>query len=66
MRKIALGIFAHPDDAEFMCTGTLSLLKNAGWSIHIASMAQGDKGTNEFQEKKSVLSENQRLQNLLN
>jgi LmbE family N-acetylglucosaminyl deacetylase len=51
MRKIALGIFAHPDDAEFMCTGTLSLLKNAGWSIHIASMAQGDKGTNEFSRK---------------
>jgi LmbE family N-acetylglucosaminyl deacetylase len=48
MRKIALGIFAHPDDAEFMCTGTLSLLKKAGWSIHIASMTAGDKGTNEL------------------
>jgi len=48
MRKIALGIFAHPDDAEFMCTGTLSLLKKAGWSIHIASMAKGDKGTNKL------------------
>jgi LmbE family N-acetylglucosaminyl deacetylase len=46
MKKIALGIFAHPDDAEFMCTGTLSLLRKAGWSIHIASMTAGDKGTN--------------------
>jgi LmbE family N-acetylglucosaminyl deacetylase len=51
MRKIALGIFAHPDDAEFMCTGTLSLLKKAGWSIHIATMAQGDKGSHEFSRK---------------
>lgn len=45
MNKIALGIFAHPDDAEFMCAGTLSLLQKAGWIIHIASMAKGDKGT---------------------
>lgn len=45
MRKIALGIFAHPDDAEFVCAGTLSLLKNAGWAVHIATMAPGDKGT---------------------
>lgn len=48
MEKIALGIFAHPDDAEFLCTGTLSLLKKAGWSIHIASLAKGDKGSNKL------------------
>ena len=51
MEKVVLGIFAHPDDAEFICTGTLSLLKKAGWSIHIASIASGDKGTNEFSRK---------------
>jgi len=51
MKKVALGIFAHPDDAEFMCAGTLSLLKKAGWSIHIASMAPGDKGTNAYSRK---------------
>jgi LmbE family N-acetylglucosaminyl deacetylase len=47
MRKSILGIFAHPDDAEFLCAGTLSLLKKAGWSIHIATLAPGDKGTAE-------------------
>jgi LmbE family N-acetylglucosaminyl deacetylase len=46
MRKKALGIFAHPDDAEFTCSGTLCLLRKAGWSVHIATLAPGDKGTN--------------------
>ena len=48
MKKVALGIFAHPDDAELMCSGTLSLLKKAGWSIHLATMTPGDKGTTEL------------------
>lgn len=48
MEKIVLGIFAHPDDAEIMCAGTLSLLKKAGWVVHIATMAPGDKGTTEY------------------
>ena len=48
MNKVALGIFAHPDDAEFMCAGTLSLLTRAGWTIHIASITKGDKGTTLF------------------
>ena len=48
MKKIVLGIFAHPDDAEIVCAGTLSLLKKAGWSVHIVTMAPGDKGTAEY------------------
>ena len=48
MNKIVLGIFAHPDDAELMCVGTLSLLKKAGWKIHIATMTPGDKGSAEL------------------
>jgi LmbE family N-acetylglucosaminyl deacetylase len=48
INRIALGIFAHPDDAEFVCAGTLSLLKRAGWTIHIATMAPGDKGSAEY------------------
>ncbi len=48
MDKIALGIFSHPDDAEMVCAGTLSLLKKNGWTIHIATMAPGDKGTAEY------------------
>ena len=48
MNKTVLGIFAHPDDAELMCVGTLSLLKKAGWTVHIATMTPGDKGSAEL------------------
>ncbi|WP_414703108.1 MULTISPECIES: PIG-L deacetylase family protein [unclassified Proteiniphilum] len=43
--KKVLAIFAHPDDVEMMCAGTLSLLKNAGWDNHMATMTPGDKGS---------------------
>lgn len=48
MEKIVLGLFAHPDDAELMCAGTLSLLKRRGWKIHIDTMTPGDKGSAEL------------------
>jgi LmbE family N-acetylglucosaminyl deacetylase len=47
MRKTVLAIFAHPDDAEISCAGTLSILRKSGWEVHIASLAPGDKGTAE-------------------
>jgi LmbE family N-acetylglucosaminyl deacetylase len=48
MIKKVLGIFSHPDDAEMGCAGTLSLFRKAGWEVHIATMAPGDKGTAEY------------------
>lgn len=45
MEKKVLGIFAHPDDAEIICAGTLALLHKAGWEVHIATMTMGDKGS---------------------
>jgi LmbE family N-acetylglucosaminyl deacetylase len=47
MEKIVLGIFSHPDDAEMVCAGTLSLFRKTGWEVHIVTMAPGDKGTAE-------------------
>ncbi len=44
-RKTALSLMAHPDDAEFQCVGTMIRLAEAGWDIHIATMAPGDCGT---------------------
>jgi len=46
--KIALCIGAHPDDAEFLCAGTLALLSDRGWQIHIATVTPGDCGTIEY------------------
>lgn len=40
-----LALFAHPDDAEFLCAGTLAHLADGGASIHIASMSAGDCGS---------------------
>jgi len=60
MGKTVLGIFAHPDDAEFVCSGTLSLLKKAGFEVHIASMTPGDKGSAEH--TKAEISEIRRAE----
>lgn len=46
--KTALAIVAHPDDIEFMCAGTLALLFENGWTIHMATMTPGDLGSAEL------------------
>jgi LmbE family N-acetylglucosaminyl deacetylase len=46
--KIALSLLAHPDDAEFMCAGTMAMLHQKGWKIHIATMTPGDCGSVEY------------------
>jgi len=43
--KTVLTLLAHPDDAEFLCAGTLIRLADAGWDIHIATATPGDCGT---------------------
>lgn len=43
--KTALALMAHPDDAEFLCAGTLIRLREAGWAVHIATATPGDCGT---------------------
>ncbi|MBN2413389.1 PIG-L family deacetylase [candidate division KSB1 bacterium] len=48
MKKTALAIAAHPDDVEFMCAGTLALLRVKGWQIIIATMTPGDCGSTKL------------------
>jgi LmbE family N-acetylglucosaminyl deacetylase len=43
--RTALAFMAHPDDAEFLCAGTLIRLAEAGWEVHVATCAPGDCGT---------------------
>ncbi|HEX4610077.1 MAG TPA: PIG-L family deacetylase [Urbifossiella sp.] len=48
MTDTALAILAHPDDAEFLCAGTLIRLRaEKGWAVHVASMTPGDCGSAE-------------------
>jgi LmbE family N-acetylglucosaminyl deacetylase len=49
MTRTAIAVLAHPDDAEFLCAGTLVRLKKEhGWTIHLASMTPGDCGSVEY------------------
>lgn len=44
--SIILSVLAHPDDAEFLCAGTLIRLRREhGWDVHIATMTPGDCGS---------------------
>jgi LmbE family N-acetylglucosaminyl deacetylase len=46
--KTVLAVVAHPDDVEFICAGTLALLKEKGWRIEVATMTAGDCGSREY------------------
>ena len=48
MSKTVLALCAHPDDAEFRCAGTLILLAQQGWQVHIATLTCGDMGSTEM------------------
>lgn len=39
-----LAVFAHPDDMELLCAGTLRLLVQRGWSLRVATLCGGDLG----------------------
>jgi LmbE family N-acetylglucosaminyl deacetylase len=49
MANVILSLLAHPDDAEFLCAGTLCrLVRERGWEAHVASMTPGDCGSREL------------------
>jgi LmbE family N-acetylglucosaminyl deacetylase len=43
----ALALFAHPDDAEFMCGGTMGLWGRNGTEVHYVVVTDGAAGSNE-------------------
>jgi N-acetylglucosamine malate deacetylase 1 len=45
MSTAVLALFAHPDDAEFLCGGTLVHLALLGARIHIGTLTAGDCGS---------------------
>jgi LmbE family N-acetylglucosaminyl deacetylase len=49
MPNVILTLLAHPDDAEFLCAGTLlRLVAEHDWEAHIATMTPGDCGSAEL------------------
>lgn len=45
MTRRVLAVGAHPDDVELLAAGTLVLLHEAGWRVHLATMTPGDLGS---------------------
>src|SRR5262249_56971348 len=45
---VALGVFAHPDDMEFVAAGTLLRLQRVGYEIHCLAVANGSCGSGIF------------------
>ena len=43
----ALVLFAHPDDAEFMCGGTVARWAREGTAVHYVVITDGSAGSNE-------------------
>ncbi len=46
MKKILIGIFAHPDDEAFGPSGTLIMEAQFGTEIHLISLTAGEAGMN--------------------
>ncbi len=43
----ALAIYAHPDDADVSCGGTLAAWARGGSEVHVAICTNGDKGSSD-------------------
>jgi LmbE family N-acetylglucosaminyl deacetylase len=43
----ALGIYAHPDDPDVSCGGTLARWAKAGCEVHVLLCTDGDKGSSD-------------------
>jgi N-acetylglucosamine malate deacetylase 1 len=45
--KTCIAIAAHPDDIEFLMSGTLLLLRKAGYEIHYWNLSNGCCGSSQ-------------------
>jgi LmbE family N-acetylglucosaminyl deacetylase len=52
----ALVIFAHPDDAEFMCGGTVAAWARSGTEVHYCVLTDGSAGSNDPAMTREVLA----------
>ncbi|MFM8323699.1 MAG: PIG-L family deacetylase, partial [Pirellulaceae bacterium] len=52
MNRSVLAIAAHPDDIEFVMSGTLMHLVELGWKAHYLNIANGYCGSMEWPPEK--------------
>lgn len=52
--KVALAVGAHPDDVEFLMAGTLALLGDAGYELHVMTVGNGNCGTAEHTHEEII------------
>ena len=58
----AMVIMAHPDDAEFVCGGTVARWCAEGWEVVYVLITSGDKGTHDremYSEKLAAIREDE-------
>src|SRR5512146_2639414 len=46
-RPRGMVIFAHPDDAEFLCSGAVARFAPSGYRVQYVLATSGDKGSND-------------------
>jgi len=51
---VALAMAAHPDDIEFMMSGTLILLRRAGVETHVCNLANGCYGSQVYDKDETA------------
>lgn len=60
--KRALVIVAHPDDAEFLCAGSVARWVSEGWDVGYVLVTSGDKGSSDEEmtsERLAVIREDE-------
>ena len=55
--KRALVIVAHPDDAEFLCAGSVARWVSEGWEVGYVLVTSGDKGSHDEEITSERLAE---------
>jgi LmbE family N-acetylglucosaminyl deacetylase len=54
--KRALVVVAHPDDAEFLCGGTIAKLCAEGWEVNYLLTTSGDMGSRDAKMSRPALA----------
>jgi len=59
-----LAVYAHPDDADVSCGGTLARWARAGAQVHLVVCTRGEKGTTDASADPVILAEQRRTEML--